>query len=148
VARADLSYEELIDYRPAVAEPPDFDAFWDDTITEARSFDLDVQLQPVDTPYRTVDIYDLSFCGFAGDRIKAWLSNPRHDQGPRPAVVEFVGYNGGRDVPGASLFWASAGYTHLLVDTRGQGSAWGGGGETEGPPWIWTARARLLDSGR
>ena len=122
-----------MDYRPAVSEPLDFDSFWDDTITETRSFDLNVRLQPVDTPYRTVDVYDASFSGFAGDRIKAWLLSPRHDNGPRPAVVEFVGYNGGRDVPGASLFWASAGYTHLLVDTRGQGSAWGGGGETEDP---------------
>jgi hypothetical protein len=87
VVRADLSYEELIDYRAAVAEPPDFDAFWDDTITEARSFDLDVQLQPVDTPYRTVNIYDLSFCGFAGDRIKAWLLSPRQDQGHRRRLL-------------------------------------------------------------
>jgi cephalosporin-C deacetylase len=48
-------------------------------------------------------------------------------------VVEFIGYSGGRDVPGASLYWASAGYTHLVVDTRGQGSAWGGGGDTADP---------------
>ena len=48
-------------------------------------------------------------------------------------MVEFIGYNGGRDVPGAFLSWASAGYIHLLVDTRGQGSGWGGGGDTEDP---------------
>jgi cephalosporin-C deacetylase len=133
VARNDLSYEELVDYRPTVAEPGDFDAFWKDTITETRSFDLDVQLAPVTTPYRTVDIYDASFCGFAGDRIKAWLVSPRHHGVPRPAVVEFIGYNGGRDVPGTFLSWASAGYTHLLVDTRAQGSNWGGGGDTGDP---------------
>jgi cephalosporin-C deacetylase len=121
VARTDLSYEELIAYRPSVAEPTDFDAFWNETIMETRSFDLSVELQPVETPYRTVDIYDLSFCGFAGDRIKAWLLSPRQDQGPRPAVVEFIGYNGGRDLPGAFLSWASAGYTHLLMDTAGRG---------------------------
>ena len=34
MARTDLSYEELIDYRPAVAEPADFDTFWNDTIAE------------------------------------------------------------------------------------------------------------------
>jgi cephalosporin-C deacetylase len=133
VARTDLTVEELIDYRPTVAEPPDFDDFWDETLKETRSFDLDVRLKPVSTPYRTVEIWDASFRGFAGDRINAWLLNPRHDLGPRPVVVEFIGYNGGRDVPGAFLSWASAGYTHLLVDTRGQGSAWGGGGDTEDP---------------
>jgi cephalosporin-C deacetylase len=133
MARTDLSYEELIAYRPSVAESTDFDAFWSETITETRSFDLNVELQQVNTPYRTVDIHDVSFCGFAGDRIKAWLLAPRQDHGPRPAVVEFIGYNGGRDLPGAFLSWASAGYTHLIMDTRGQGSAWGGGGETSDP---------------
>jgi cephalosporin-C deacetylase len=133
MARTDLSFEELINYRPTVAEPDDFDAFWNETIEETRSFDLDVQLKPVSTPYRTVDIQDASFSGFAGDRIQAWLLTPRPDNGPRPAVVEFIGYNGGRDVPGASLYWSSAGYTHLVVDTRGQGSAWGGGGVTADP---------------
>jgi cephalosporin-C deacetylase len=129
VARTDLTIEELIDYRPTVAEPADFDDFWDETLSEARAVDLDVRLEPVETPYRTVDICDASFRGFAGDRINAWLLSPR-DEGPRPAVVEFVGYNGGRDVPGAQLALASAGYTHLIVDTRGQGSGWGGGGAT------------------
>ena len=133
MARTDLSYEELIDYRPAVAEPADFDIFWNHTIAEARAFDLDMQLRSVDTHYRTVEIYDASFCGYAGDRINAWLLRPRHENGLRAAVVEFIGYNGGRDVPGAFLSWASAGYTHLLVDTRGQGSAWGGGGDTPDP---------------
>lgn len=133
MARTDLSYAELINYRPTVAEPDDFDAFWNETIEEARSFDLDVQVKPVSTPYQTVEIQDASFSGFGGDRIKAWLLNPRHHNGPRPAVVEFIGYNGGRDVPGASLYWSSAGYTHLVVDTRGQGSAWGGGGVTADP---------------
>ena len=63
MARTDLSYEEFIDYRPAVAEPADFDTFWNDTIAEARAFDLDMQLRPVETPYRTVEIHDASFGG-------------------------------------------------------------------------------------
>jgi cephalosporin-C deacetylase len=113
MARTDLSYEELTDYRPAVAEPPDFDTFWENTLAENRVFDLNVQLRPVDTPYRTVEIYDASFSGYAGDRINAWLLRPRYENGPRPAVVEFIGYNGGRDVPGAFLSWASAGYVPI-----------------------------------
>jgi cephalosporin-C deacetylase len=133
VARTDLTREELINYRPTVAEPADFDAFWNETIEETRSFDLDLRLQPVRTPYRTIGIQDASFRGFAGDRINAWLVSPRQDHGPRPAVVEYIGYSGGRDVPGTVLSWASAGYTHFVVDTRGQGSAWGGGGDTPDP---------------
>jgi cephalosporin-C deacetylase len=134
VARADLPPDELVAYRPDVCEPEDFDAFWARTLTEARAGDLDVRADEVDTPYRTVAVRDVSFRGFGGDRIGAWFTVPRDAaDGPLPAVVEFIGYNGGRDLPGESLRWASAGYAHLLVDTRGQGARWGGGGRTADP---------------
>jgi cephalosporin-C deacetylase len=137
VARADLPRDELVSFRPDVSEPDDFDAFWTGTLDDARSHDLDVRSEQVDTPYRTVSVQDVSFSGFGGDRIGAWFTVPRAagigDDGPLPAVVEFIGYNGGRDLPGESLRWASAGYAHLLVDTRGQGARWGGGGRTADP---------------
>jgi cephalosporin-C deacetylase len=133
VARADLPLDELVSYRPDVSEPDDFDAFWARTLAEARTHDLDVRVEDADTPYRTVAVRDVSFSGFGGDRIGAWFTVPRTEEGPLPAVVEFIGYNGGRDLPGESLRWASAGYAHLLVDTRGQGARWGGGGRTADP---------------
>jgi len=134
VARADLPLDELVRYRPDVREPDDFDAFWSRTLDEARTHDLDVEAREVDTPYRTVAVRDVSFRGFGGDRIGAWFTVPRGADGAvLPAVVEFIGYNGGRDLPGESLRWASAGYAHLLVDTRGQGARWGGGGRTGDP---------------
>jgi cephalosporin-C deacetylase len=138
VARADLPLDELVDYRPDVREPDDFDAFWTRTLDEARTHDLDVRSEEVDTPYRTVAVQDVTFGGFGGDRIGAWFTVPRNgdrggEDGPLPAVVEFIGYNGGRDLPGESLRWASAGYAHLLVDTRGQGARWGSGGLTADP---------------
>jgi cephalosporin-C deacetylase len=133
LALSDLSLEELVRYVPTVAEPDDFDDFWQRTLAEARSHDLEVSSQPVDTPYRTVTVYDVSFSGYAGDRISAWLTTPRGLDGPLPAVVEYVGYGGGRDLPGSSLWWASAGYAHLVMDSRGQGAGWGGGGDTPDP---------------
>jgi cephalosporin-C deacetylase len=133
LALPDLPLEQLIRYRPTVAEPDDFDDFWQRTLTEARGHDLDVSCEQVDTPYRTVTVYDVRFRGYAGDRISAWLTTPRDIDGPLPAVVEPVGYGGGRDLPGASLWWASAGYAHLVMDSRGQGAGWGGGGDTPDP---------------
>ncbi|MHA6617885.1 acetylxylan esterase [Pseudonocardia sp. DLS-67] len=133
MARADLPLDELVAYRPDVREPDDFDAFWTRTLDEARGHDLDVRSEEVDTPYRTVTVRDVAFSGFGGDRIGAWFTVPRGENGPLPAVVEFIGYNGGRDLPGESLRWASAGYAHLLVDTRGQGARWGAGGRTADP---------------
>jgi cephalosporin-C deacetylase len=133
VARADLPLDELVAYRPDVREPDDFDAFWTRTLDEARAHDLGVRVEEVDTPYRTVTVRDVSFSGFGGDRIGAWFTVPRGESDTLPAVVEFIGYNGGRDLPGESLRWASAGYAHLLVDTRGQGARWGAGGRTADP---------------
>jgi cephalosporin-C deacetylase len=133
VALSDLPLEELVRYVPTVTEPDDFDDFWRRTLTEARARDLKVTSEQVDTPYRTVTVYDVAFSGYAGERISAWLTTPRGFDGPLPAVVEFVGYGGGRDLPGASLWWASAGYAHLLMDSRGQGAGWGGGGDTPDP---------------
>jgi cephalosporin-C deacetylase len=133
MAISDKTLAELVDYRPQVREPHDFDEFWESTLKEARTFDLNVQAKPVKTPYVTVDIRDVSFSGFAGDRINAWFTVPRNAAGLLPVVVEFIGYNGGRDLPGESLHWASAGYAHLHVDKRGQGAGWGGGGSTADP---------------
>jgi cephalosporin-C deacetylase len=133
MALSDLSLEELVRYLPTVEEPHDFDHFWRRTLTEARSHDLEVGCHQVSTPYRTVTVWDVSFSGYAGNRISAWLTTPRGLDAPLPAVVEFVGYGAGRDLPGASLWWASAGYAHLVMDSRGQGSSWGGGGDTPDP---------------
>jgi cephalosporin-C deacetylase len=133
VALTDLTLDELVAYRPAVREPRDFDEFWARTLAEARAHDLGLDAAEVATPYPAVVVRDASFAGFGGDRINAWFTVPRGANGPLPAVVEFIGYNGGRDLPGESLHWASAGYAHLLVDTRGQGGGWGGGGDTPDP---------------
>jgi len=56
--------------------------------------------------------------------VRGWLHLPAQATGPLPAIVEYVGYGGGRGLPHERLLWAAAGYAHLVMDTRGQGSAW------------------------
>lgn len=133
MARTDLTLEELRSYRPQVDEPDDFDDFWATTLSEARSLASDPVLKRVDSPLSGVEIHDVTFSGYAGDPIKAWLTLPSGAPGPLPAVVEFIGYGGGRDLPGAQLHWATAGFAHLIMDTRGQGATWGTGGSTADP---------------
>src|SRR5215213_4474946 len=93
---------------------------------------------PVATPYGAVEIYDVSLAGFGGDPIQAWLTWAQVGDEPQPAVVEFVGYGGGRDLPGTYLHWASVGYIHLLVDIRGRAPA----GVAAGPPATRKARVQ------
>ncbi len=98
--------------------------FWADTLAETRAFPLDAHFEAVDFGLRTVETFDVTFNGFGGQPIKGWLLLPKERSGPLPAVVEFIGYGGGRGFPTDWLLWASAGYAHLIMDTRGQGSNW------------------------
>jgi cephalosporin-C deacetylase len=124
VALYDLPLDQLRRYVSGVAAPADFDAFWTRTLAEARSHDLAARFTPVDTGLRVLDSYDVRFAGFGGAEIKGWLHLPAHREGPLPAVVEFIGYGGGRGLPHERTLLAQAGYAHLVMDTRGQGSAW------------------------
>jgi cephalosporin-C deacetylase len=133
VPRFDLSPAELRDYRPAVREPADFDDFWALTLGEARAAGGEVVVEPVATPLTLADAFDVTFPGFGGEPVKGWLLLPAKVDGPLPAVVEFNGYGGGRGLPFERLGWVASGYAHFFMDTRGQGSAWGSGGDTPDP---------------
>lgn len=133
MALFDLPLDELRGYRSASTEPEDFDAFWATTLQETRAHDLDARFEPVETPLTTVEVYDVTYAGFGGHPVKGWLVLPAGTAEPLPTVVEFIGYGGGRGLAHTHLLWASAGYAHFVMDTRGQGSAWGGGGDTPDP---------------
>lgn len=124
---ADLDRDALAAYRSAYRPPADFDAFWAGTLTEAAAYPLDVRVAPVATALRTIDVFDVSFAGYGGHPVRAWLRLPRQRSGRLPAVVQFHGYASGRGHPLEDLLWASAGYAHLLMDTRGQGGEYAGG---------------------
>lgn len=120
----DLSLDQLQTYKPSRNEPADFDAFWRDTLHTARQFPLDAKFIANDWGLQTVDVFDVTFNGYGGQPIKGWLILPRERQNKLPCVVEYIGYGGGRGFPYNWLLWASAGYAHFVMDTRGQGSVW------------------------
>jgi cephalosporin-C deacetylase len=129
----DLPLDRLRSHRSAVTAPDDLAAFWADTLARARANDLDLRLGPEDAGLTVFDVDDVTFNGFAGAPIKAWYLRPRGATGPLPCVVEFVGYGGGRGLPAEWLVWPAAGYAHLVMDTRGQGSEWRSGDTAD--PW-------------
>ena len=123
----DLPLPELEIYRPEVAVPDDFDVFWSDQLAAAEAHPVAARFEPVETRLATVDVLDVVFSGHGGSDIRGWLLLPRHRSGPLPAIVEYIGYGGGRGLPHESLLWSSAGYAHFRMDTRGQGAAWSTG---------------------
>jgi cephalosporin-C deacetylase len=120
----DLPAEELRTYSPDLPVPADLDTFWSTTLADARRHDLAVSSTPVDTGLAVVDSFDVEYSGYGGTRIRAWLHLPASRVGKLPAVVVYHGYGGGRGLPHEGFLYAAAGYAHLVMDTRGQGSTW------------------------
>ncbi|MFT3892594.1 MAG: acetylxylan esterase [Anaerolineales bacterium] len=123
----DLSLKELQTYRPERTEPADFDSFWKSTLEETRSHPLNAAFEKVDYGLVAQEIFDVTFNGFGGQPVKGWLILPTQRAGTLPCVVEYIGYGGGRNFGFEWLLWASAGYAHFVMDTRGQGSTWSPG---------------------
>ncbi len=129
----DLPLTELERYLPDLQEPPDFDAFWRETLTEAEGPEVLAAARPVRTGLRLTETWDVTFRGFGGEAVRAWFSRPAGADDPLPAVVEYAGYGRGRGLPHERLTWVNAGYAHLLMDNRGQGDQYGNGGATPDP---------------
>ena len=120
----DLPLKELQTYCPERNEPADFDSFWQTTLDEARAFPLNATFEKVDYGLVAQETFDVTFNGFGGQSVKGWLILPIQRTGKLPCAVEYIGYGGGRNFPTEWLLWASAGYAHFVMDTRGQGSSW------------------------
>jgi cephalosporin-C deacetylase len=110
-------------YRTSVQAPEDFDDFWAETLTFPEP--LDARFEPVWS--RAITVHDVTFNGFGGQPVKAWLAVPSGATTRLGCVVEYPGYGGGRGLPHQCLLYAAAGYAHLFMDVRGQGSGWRAG---------------------
>ncbi len=127
MAFIDMPLEELEAYRPARVEPADFATFWQETLAEARRHPLGATYVPANAGLKTLDVYDVSFAGYAGQPIRGWFLVPAGAQAPLPCIVQYIGYGGGRAFPINWIDWPSLGYAHFVMDTRGQGSGWSRG---------------------
>ncbi len=128
----DLPLAELRSYGPDLVRPPDLATFWSTTLAETRAHDLDASFERRDNGLAVIATFDATFAGFAGSPVRAWLHLPEGGRAPLPAVVEYLGYGGGRGLAHERILWAAAGYAHFVMDTRGQGSSWAVG-ETPDP---------------
>jgi cephalosporin-C deacetylase len=120
----DLALEELQQYRPDVAEPADFDDFWASEVSAARAIGGEPVCTMIDSGITHSEVFDVSFPGHGGAPVKAWLLLPHEPLPDAALVVEYIGYGGGRGDPLDWLNWVSAGYPHLVMDSRGQGGGW------------------------
>ncbi|MFF1499821.1 acetylxylan esterase [Streptomyces sp. NPDC058316] len=122
----DLSLADCLDHRPELPVPAGFDAFWSSTLGATPAVDGTGPagkpvFSPVDTGLDRIRTYDVTLPGFAGRPVHGWLHLPAGSTGPLGCIVEFLGYGRGRGFAHENLLWVSAGYAHLIMDTRGQG---------------------------
>ena len=123
MALFDFALDKLESYRPDRDEPADFDAFWAATLAQVREHPLDPAFTPHDALLTSVETFDVEFSGWNGERVKGWLVLPAARTEPLPCVVQYIGYSGGRAHAHDHLLYASAGYAHLVMDSRGQRGA-------------------------
>ena len=134
MAQFDLPIDQLRTYAPDLAAPDDLEAYWSGTIADARAAGGEASFTRVETGLRLIETHDVRFPGFDGQPVRGWLQLPAGRSGPLPAVVQYVGYGGGRGLPHEQLLYAAAGYAHLIMDTRGQGSTWSVGDTPDPDP--------------
>ncbi len=120
----DMPLDQLKNYKPDIRKPDGLDAFWQKTLDVARSHPLNAIFSPVEDGLKLVDVFDVTFNGYAGQPVKGWFLAPRKRDVALPCVVEYIGYGGGRGFGFEHLLWPNMGYAYFIMDTRGQGSAW------------------------
>jgi cephalosporin-C deacetylase len=119
VALTDLTLAECQAYRPELAVPSDLDDFWERTLTADEPGQA--AYEPVDTGLTQIRTFSVTVPGYGREPVHGWLHLPAHATKPLPCVVEYLGYGRGLGLPHEKLFWAAAGFAHLIMDTRGQG---------------------------
>jgi cephalosporin-C deacetylase len=128
--RTDMSAGDLRAYAPSLPEPADLAGFWAESLAQARQHPIAASFTAVESGLAAFSSYDVTFAGYGGTQVRAWLHLPCYwspPDDPLPAVVQYQGYGGGRGLVQEDTFWAAAGYAHLIMDTRGQGSGWSAG---------------------
>jgi len=117
----DWPLEKLVDYKPDLTLQEDFNQFWDDSLSASGKVDLNVEFTEVEDFLPMARVYDVAFDGADGVRVRGWFLTPREVKEPLPAVVQFIGYSGGREYPHALAPHVLNGFCAFILDSRGQG---------------------------
>ncbi|MDD5660183.1 MAG: acetylxylan esterase [Actinomycetota bacterium] len=116
----DLSYEELIKYKPVQNKENDFDEFWAETLNEAKSEDLKPNVEKIDYIVKEIDAFKAYYNGYGGARICGWYLLPKFFKPPFPVLLWFHGYGDNKQKINYYLKWLLMGYAVFAIDIRGQ----------------------------
>lgn len=118
--------EELYRYMPPLTKKNDFDAFWRETIDEAKKVPLAAKRTRVDYPIRRAIVHEIEYNGMDDTPIHGWMIVPDLADGePLPCLIRYHGFNGSRSEPSAFMHWVMMGFVVIAVDCRDQGGRTG-----------------------
>jgi cephalosporin-C deacetylase len=115
----DMSLEHMRVYKPPLYKEPDFESYWDSTLSAATTQPLNAELIPYDLPARGLQSYAVRFDGFEGGRIAGWYLRPEK-RGKFPGLCVYHGYSGRGPRPLDLVEYAAQGMCVLSMDCRGQ----------------------------
>lgn len=116
--------EEWLTEKPQSTAAPDFEAFWDETLSLTQSQPLNPEVVSVDYPSKKLAAYQISFDAFDRGRIQAWLLVPTTSTSEKlPALIRWHDYLGFRGRICTHLTWALQGFAVLVPDIRGHGDS-------------------------
>jgi cephalosporin-C deacetylase len=116
----DLSYEELLKYKPNQNKEDDFDEFWEKTLDAASSEDLRPKVEKINYAVKEIDAYKAYYDGFGGARICGWYLLPKSVKPPFPVILWFHGYGDNKQKINYYLKWLLIGCAVFAIDIRGQ----------------------------
>src|SRR5690606_15175908 len=105
-------------YKPSTTKPDDFVDFWQQTLQDLRTLDLNASVEHLALrSTEDVDAYLVHFDSLHGVRISGLYCVPKHAKRLLPALVIVPGY---LDDPDFQKGWARQGYATLVVRPRGK----------------------------
>ncbi len=113
-----MSLEEMRSYKGSHPRPDDFDAFWEDCLSQVSKLP-DYNLCQKDFQIPSADFYSLEFKGANGSKIYSKCCFPKSDQ-PVPVLFYFHGYQGQSPDWSENLKFVAAGCAVVCMDVRGQ----------------------------
>lgn len=111
--------DELRDSLPSTEAPNDLRAFWCNALADLPRPRILVRETWRHLSLPGLHVEHLSYTGFADEPIHCWFIQP--NTCADATVVKFLGYGVGRSTPLPHLIQPVAGYSTLVVETRGQG---------------------------
>jgi cephalosporin-C deacetylase len=136
----DMPYEDLLIYEGTNPKPADFEAYWDDSLTEMKAIDPQIELVSAEFQTDFAECYHMYYTGIGDARVHAKLLKPKGAEEPGPAVLMFHGYSMNAGDWFDKLPYVAAGFTVAALDCRGQG------GLSEDPGGVqgWTLNGHIV----